>query len=59
MMMLFRAQLASVEAEIRAKEAEIASLRAAQDAAEAKIQELNHHKEKLLEESEKDQTNEG
>ncbi len=58
MMMLFRAQLESVEAEIRAKQAEIASLRAAQEAAEAKIQELNHHKEKLMEESDKDQPQE-
>ena len=58
MMMLFRAQLASVEAEIRAKEAEIASLRAAQEAAEAKITELNHHKEKLMEESDKHEPDE-
>ncbi len=47
MMLLFRSQIAAVEAEIRAKNAEIASLRAAQEAAEAKIQELHHHREKL------------
>ncbi len=47
MMLLFRSQIAAVEAEIRAKNAEIASLRAAHDAAEAKIQELHHYKEKL------------
>lgn len=58
MMMLFRAQLESVEAEIRAKQAEIASLRAAQEAAEAKITELNHHKEKLMEESDKHEPDE-
>ena len=59
MMMLFRAQLESVEAEIRAKQAEIASLRAAQEAAEAKIQELHHHKEKLMEESDKHEPENG
>ena len=47
MMILFRAQLATVEAEIRAKEAEIASLKAAREAAEAKLEELNHTKRKL------------
>ncbi|MEQ8824048.1 MAG: hypothetical protein RIC14_06725 [Filomicrobium sp.] len=52
MMVLFRAQLASVEAEIRAKKAELESLRLAQEAAEAKIEELHHHKEKLVQESE-------
>ena len=56
MMMLFRAQLAAVEAEIRAKHAEIASLRAAHEAAEAKIAELNHHKEKLQREHDKAET---
>lgn len=35
MMLLFRSQLSAVEAEIRAKNAEIASHRAAQEAAEA------------------------
>ena len=47
MMLLFRSQIAAVEAEIRAKNAEIASLGAAQQAAEAKIQELHQHKERL------------
>ncbi len=51
MMMLFRAQLAAVEAEIRAKQAEIASLHAAREAAEAKLEELNHTKRKLEEEN--------
>ena len=53
MMLLFRSQIAAVEAEIRAKNAEIASLRAAQEAAEAKIQELHHHKEKLKDQHDK------
>jgi hypothetical protein len=53
MMLLFRSQIAAVEAEIRAKNAEIASLQAAQEAAEAKIQELHHHKEKLEEQHDK------
>lgn len=47
MMILFRAQLAAVEAEIRAKEAEISSLKAAREAAEAKLLELRHHKDHL------------
>lgn len=51
MIMLFRAQLASVEAELKAKHAEIASLRAATDAAEAKIEELNRHREHLKNQS--------
>ncbi len=50
-MMLFRAQLAAVEAEIRAKHAEIASLAAAREAAEAKLDELNHVKRKIREEN--------
>ncbi len=53
MMVLFRAQLSALEAEIRAKEAEIASLKAAQEAAEAKLQELHHHKEKITNDHEK------
>ena len=53
MMLLFRSQIAAVEAEIRAKNAEIASLRAAQEAAEAKIQELHHHTEKLEDQHDK------
>jgi hypothetical protein len=48
MMMLFRAQIAAVEAEIRAKQAEIASLQASREAAEAKLEELHHHKDRLL-----------
>lgn len=50
MMILFRAQLASVDAEIRAKKAEIASLVAAREAAEAKLEELSHMKRKIEEE---------
>ena len=50
MMMLFRAQLAAVEAEIRAKQAEISSLKAAREAAEAKLEVLNHTKRKIEEE---------
>lgn len=52
MMMLFRAQLAAVDAEIRAKEAEIASLQAVREAAEAELEELNHTRRKLEEELE-------
>ena len=50
MMILFRAQLAAVEAEIRAKQAEISSLQAAREAAEAKLEVLNHTKRKIEEE---------
>ncbi len=50
MMMLFRAQLAAVGAEIRAKQAEISSLQAAREAAEAKLEVLNHTKRKIEEE---------
>ncbi len=53
MMLLFRSQIAAVEAEIRAKNAEIASFRAALEAAEAKSQELHYHKEKLEEQHDK------
>ena len=53
MMLLFRSQIAAVEADIRAKNAEIASLQAAQEAAEAKVQKLQHHKEKLKEQHDK------
>ena len=44
MMLLFRAQLAAVEAEIRAKEAEISTLRVAREAAEAKLAELSQRR---------------
>ncbi len=50
MMMLFRAQLAAVGAEIRATQAEISSLQAAREAAEAKLEVLNHTKRKIEEE---------
>lgn len=49
--MLFRAQLAAMEAEIRAKHAEIAPLAAAREAAEAKLEELNQVKRKIKEEN--------
>ena len=52
MMMLFRVQLAAVDAEIRTKEAEISSLQAAREAAEAKLEELNHSRRKLEKEPE-------
>ena len=44
MMLLFRAQLAAVEAEIRAKEAETSTLRVAREAAEAKLAELSQRR---------------
>jgi hypothetical protein len=50
MMLLFRAQLAAVEAEIRAKEAEISTLRVAREAAEAKLAELSQRRLVLEEE---------
>ena len=58
MMLLFRAQLAAVEAEIRAKEAEISTLRVAREAAEAKLVELNQRRSVLEEEQKNAQTEE-
>jgi septal ring factor EnvC (AmiA/AmiB activator) len=48
-MILFRAQLAAVDAEIKAKHAQIASLAAAREAAEAQLKELHHRKRKIEE----------
>ena len=50
MMMRDRAPLAAGEAEIGAKQAEISSLKAAREAAEAKLEVLNHTKRKIEEE---------
>ena len=57
-MLLFRAQLEAVESEIRAKEAEISTLRVAREAAEAKLVELNQRRSVLEEEQKNAQTEE-
>lgn len=47
MMILFRAQIEAVEAEIRAKQAQIASLRAAQEDTEMQLKALERRKDEL------------